>query len=173
MSERFHSDMAKTGTHDAWRAELAAIYSELDAEVARLGPTCQLSGRCCRFREFGHTLFVSAPEVDFLLAAAPRPQRALDDGATCPWQDRQGRCTARDGRPLGCRVYFCDPRFTGAIPEISERFIASLKRLADHHSLPWNYAPLHDHLEIEHARGGLRTVDDAREQGGPIGSLPG
>ncbi len=63
-----------------WLGELRALYAELDAEVARLGPVCELSGRCCRFIEFGHTLFVSEAEVGYLLAAAPRPQRAAGSG---------------------------------------------------------------------------------------------
>jgi hypothetical protein len=131
-------------------AELRALYDKLDAEVARLGPVCQLSGRCCRFREYGHTLFVSAPEIQFLLSEAPKPHRALDGGESCPWQDSSGRCTARAARPLGCRVYYCDAAYQPAAPELSERFIAQLKRLAQRHGLPWNYAPLHRHLRGEH-----------------------
>src|SRR5262249_3331512 len=42
-----------------YRADLRALYQALDAEVSRLGPVCRLSGRCCRFQEYGHTLFVS------------------------------------------------------------------------------------------------------------------
>jgi hypothetical protein len=137
----------------AARAELRALYAQLDAEVDKIGPVCRLSGRCCRFREYGHTLFVSTPEVQFLLESAPEPQRPLDRGETCPWQDSLGRCTARDCRPLGCRVYYCDPSYEQAAHELSERFIAGLKRLADRHGLPWNYAPLHCHLQEEHVRG--------------------
>jgi len=130
-------------------ADLRALYGQVDAEVARLGPVCQLSGRCCRFKEFGHTLFVSTPEVQLLLDNAPRPQRPLDGGETCPWQDDRGHCTARDCRPLGCRVYYCDPAYEPSAHGVSERFIAGLKALSDKHGLCWNYAPLHRHLEEE------------------------
>jgi hypothetical protein len=153
-------------TRPAWHAELAALYGDLDAQVARLGPTCELSGRCCRFREYGHTLFISAPEVEFLLAVAPPPTRPLDHGETCPWQDQARRCTARDGRPLGCRVYFCDPSYTHSGQELSEQFISRLKQLTENHRLPWNYAPLHHHLEAQRDCGGFpigRTAD--REEG--------
>ena len=126
--------------------ELRALYAQLDAEVARLAPVCQLSGRCCRFREYGHTLFLSAPEVDYLLSEAPAPVRPLDRRRDLPLAGRRGRCTAREARPLGCRVYFCDPAYQDAAPDLSERFIARLKDLADRHGLPWNYAPLHRHL---------------------------
>ena len=135
--------------------ELRALYAQLDAEVARLGPVCQLSGRCCRFREYGHTLFVSAMEVAFLLNGAPDPHRPLDHGDTCPWQDSLGRCAAREARPLGCRVYYCAPTDPTAVTELSERFISRLKSLAERHGLPWNYAPLHRHLHDERDRGRL------------------
>jgi hypothetical protein len=134
-------------------ADLRALYRELDAEVARLGPICELSGRCCRFQEYGHTLFVSAPEVEFLLSAAPSPARPLDRGETCPWQDHQGRCTAREGRPLGCRVYFCDASYRESGQELSERFIRRLKQVTEIHGLSWNYAAFHRHLEAERAGG--------------------
>lgn len=142
---------AEAGLH----AELRALYAELDAEVSRLGPVCQLSGRCCRFREYGHTLFVSTPEIQFLLNEAPAPQRSLDQGETCPWQDPLGRCTARQARPLGCRVYFCDQTYDAA-SELSERYIARLKQLAQRHGLPWNYAPFHRHLHQQQESGRLR-----------------
>jgi Fe-S-cluster containining protein len=143
-----------------YRTDLHAIYAEVDAEVARLGPVCQLSGRCCRFDEYGHTLFVSAPEAALLVAEAPPPVRPLDDGATCPWQDARGHCTARAARPLGCRVYYCDPTYEGQAEALSETFIGRLKRMADENRLPWDYAPLHRHLHQAVADG--RLVADAR-----------
>jgi Fe-S-cluster containining protein len=131
---------------DQFREALQEVYAGLDAEVARLAPVCQISGRCCRFEEYGHTLFVSSPEFALLLADAPPPSRPLDGGATCPWQDDRGRCSARGARPMGCRVYFCDPSYQPLAPEIAEAGIARLKRLVDDLGLPWDYAPLHRHL---------------------------
>ena len=49
--------------------------------MARLGPVCQLSGRCCRFKEYGHTLFVSTPEVQLL----------MDNGAAAAAASGRGR----------------------------------------------------------------------------------
>jgi Fe-S-cluster containining protein len=129
-----------------FREALRGVYAEVDAEVARLAPACAISGRCCRFEEYGHTLFVSAPEFALLLADAPAPSRPLDEGATCPWQDDRGRCSARESRPLGCRVYFCDPSYQPKAPEVAEAGITRLKRLVDDLDLPWDYAPLHRHL---------------------------
>jgi hypothetical protein len=130
-------------------AELRSIYDDVNAEVARAGPVCELSGRCCRFQEYGHTLFVSTAEFSYLVRHAPPPVRPVDSGETCPWQDAAGRCQARDARPLGCRVYFCDPAYQETAPVLSEQFIARLKRYAERHDLEWNYAPLHQHLHAE------------------------
>ena len=135
--------------------ELAALYEDLETEIALLGPVCQLSGRCCRFREFEHTLFVSGLEIEYLLKGAPEPQGTLDRGETCPWQDRSGRCSARGARPLGCRVFFCDPTYQSAGPELCERFLTRLKDLADRHGISWDYAPLHRHLLELHRQGRL------------------
>lgn len=130
----------------SFRGRLQAIYAGADAEVAAAGPTCALSGRCCRFHEADHTLFLTAPEAALLLADAPPPCRPLDDGATCPWQDGRGHCTARAARPLGCRVYYCDPAYAPQAPEVTERALARLRAMADELGLPWGYAPLHHHL---------------------------
>ena len=146
MSTNDDPALTREAGEPPFHSELRELYAQLDAAVARLAPVCRISGRCCRFREYGHTLFLSAPEFEYLLSEAPDPVRPLDDGETCPWQDDHGRCTAREARPLGCRVYFCDPSYQDAAPELSEHSIAGLKRLTERHGLPWSYAPLHRHL---------------------------
>jgi hypothetical protein len=137
------------------RDELRALYRELDLAVAMKGPVCQVSGRCCRFKDYGHTLFLSAPEALLLIADAPQPPGQIDNGESCPWQDARGRCTAREARPLGCRVFFCDPSFETHAPELTEIFLARLKQLASRHDWPWNYAPLHHHLRQAQVDGRL------------------
>jgi hypothetical protein len=150
-------------------AELRTLYDQVDREVARLGPVCQLSGRCCRFAEYGHTLFVSTLEIRYLVAGAPRPSRPLDQGDHCPWQDQLGRCTARDARPLGCRIFYCDPTYQESAHEISERSITELKTITQRWDLAWNYATLHDHLVREQDEGRL-SIDLA--SGSPEERIP-
>ncbi|MDG3002901.1 hypothetical protein [Paludisphaera mucosa] len=145
---------------DEARGPLAILYRELDAAVAELAPVCRLSGRCCRFEEYGHTLFLSAPEAAVLVADAPAAARPLDAGRTCPWQDDRGRCTAREARPLGCRVYFCDPAFEDQAPILTERFLSRLKELVDARGWPWSYAPLHRHLHSAVERGEFAPPSD-------------
>jgi|SRR5579864_6130192 len=157
----------------SFREDLYTLYADLDAAVARVGPVCRLSGRCCRFDEHGHTLFLSAPEFAILLADAPAPVRPLDEGASCPWQDSLGRCIARDARPLGCRVYYCDPDFENQAPELSEQFITKLKQLAEKHGLPWSYAALHQHLHLAQQEGRFSSPSLPSPATEPTGAAPG
>lgn len=122
-------------------ARVREIYATADREVAAFGPKCDASGRCCRFTEYGHTLFISQLEADVLLAHAPAYHKPVTRDF-CPFQV-ENLCTARDPRPLGCRVYFCDPTYETRGQEISEKHLAALKKLADEFQLPWRYAPLH------------------------------
>ncbi|MEW4566325.1 hypothetical protein AB1L88_00515 [Tautonia sp. JC769] len=154
---------------DLVRGPLQQLYAELDSEVARLGPVCELSGRCCRFQEYDHTLFVSEAEAAVLISDAPPPARPLDAGETCPWQDGHGRCGARAARPLGCRVYFCDPKFDGQAGPLTERYLARIRRLVDGLGLPWNYARMHTHLHAAVASGRLRVE---RADRGPAEAEP-
>lgn len=129
---------------DELRRKVLELYAEVDAAVAAAGPVCVASGRCCRFKEHGHTLFVSNLEADVLLAAAPPYDRPVS-ADFCPFQ-KGNLCTAREPRPLGCRVYYCDPAYQETGSRISEEYLRRLKRLADEHGAGWHYAPLHHFL---------------------------
>ena len=153
--EEAHDGLHEPDPLSEIRLELRRLYQDVDQAVSDLNPTCALSGRCCRFREYGHSLFLSAAEAVFLADLAPRPTRDLDAGESCPWQDAHGRCAAREARPLGCRVYFCDPLYEEHAPKLSETFLNRLKRLADERDWPWHYAPLHHHLGAARTAGGL------------------
>lgn len=131
------------------RKRVLSIYREADAAVAAAGPVCESSGRCCRFAEYGHTLFISQLEADVLLADAP-PFAGPVSPDFCPFQVRK-LCSARDPRPLGCRVYFCDPNYQETGRAISEAYLRKLKDLAVEFGLDWRYAPLHAFLnEAQH-----------------------
>ena len=73
----------------------------------------------------------------------------------CPFQV-QGLCIARESRPLGCRIYFCDPAFQEQQHTITETAVAKLKTIADEFDTGWNYAPLHAMLNAaEPSRGAV------------------
>jgi Fe-S-cluster containining protein len=125
------------------RRQVLDIYREADAAVRAAGPVCIASGRCCRFKEYGHTLFISSLEAEVLLESAP-PYEQPVSADFCPFQ-KEGLCTAREPRPLACRVYFCDPDYQETSHQITEKYLRRLKTLAAEHGLPWRYAPL-DHF---------------------------
>jgi hypothetical protein len=139
------------------RAKVIELYREVDSAVAAAGPVCVASGRCCRFKEYGHTLFLSNLEADVLLDAAP----AYDSPVSadfCPFQ-KDNLCTAREPRPLGCRVYFCDPNYQETGNQITEKYLSKLKQLADVSGIYWEYAPLYHFLNRAH--GDTKTATDA------------
>jgi Fe-S-cluster containining protein len=121
------------------------MYRDVDREVAAAGPVCISSGRCCRFKEYGHTLFLSSLEAEVLLSATPPYDRDAVTGDFCPFQ-KENLCTAREPRPLGCRVYYCDPNYQETGVAISEKYVKRLKELADEQGVGWHYAPLHHFL---------------------------
>lgn len=119
-------------------AGLRELYRELEAELAALAPRCELSGRCCNFPASGLTLFSTDLELAHLAAATPL--RAGRDAQLCPWWV-EGLCTAREGRPLGCRVYFCDESKADELAALSERYHARLKQLHVASGARYLYAP--------------------------------
>jgi Fe-S-cluster containining protein len=129
---------------DNLRSQVLELYSEVDREVAAAGPVCVASGRCCRFAEYGHVLYISNLEADVLLADAPSYDQPVSP-SYCPFQ-KGNLCTAREPRPLGCRVYYCDPKYQETGNTITEKYLLRLKELADAHGIEWRYAPLHEFL---------------------------
>ena len=129
---------------EATRRKVLELYADVDRDVAAAGPVCVASGRCCRFKEYGHTLFLSNLEAEVLLQDAPAYERPVTS-EFCPFQ-KGNLCTAREPRPLGCRVYYCDPTYQETGQRISETYLRKLKELADALDIPWRYAPLHHFL---------------------------
>jgi hypothetical protein len=150
------------------RQRVRAIYAAADAAVAAAGPRCDTSGRCCRFGEYGHTLFISQLEADVLLADAP-PYEGQVSPDVCPFQVNN-LCTAREPRPLGCRVYFCDPSYQETAQQISETYLRQLKDLAEELGVGWRYAPLHVFLN-ESVAG--RERERPEEALPPVAHAPG
>jgi len=140
MPARSLSDIVLAAARDDRLAEcLAAFYGATDQAIAGYGPVCRNRGLCCHFAEFGHKLYVTTAELAFFLrqagGGARRPDAAGDD---CPYHVA-GRCEARLFRPLGCRVFFCDPdtrEWQG--PEYESRLI-ELKGIGDRHGVDYLY----------------------------------
>lgn len=121
---------------------LRRLYAEVQGEIDHRRPVCVMSGRCCRFEEYGHRMFVTTVElvafVHDLRAAPPRPRAAPWDGAGCPFQSNK-MCGVHAIRPFGCRMFFCDPTSTEWQNDAYERFHARLKRMHEELGVPYFY----------------------------------
>jgi Fe-S-cluster containining protein len=126
---------------EATRRQVLELYQQVDQTVAAAGPVCIASGRCCRFKEYGHVLFLSNLEAEVLLAGAPPYDKPVT-ADFCPFQ-KGNLCTAREPRPLACRVYYCDPSYQETGSRITEEYLRRLKALANEQGIAWHYAPLH------------------------------
>jgi Fe-S-cluster containining protein len=126
------------------RDGVARVYQELQREIDARKPICNTSGRCCRFEEFGHRLYVTTAELAAFVGeqgTRSKGQRGASDdwdGRGCPFQVG-GLCGVHPIRPFGCRIYFCDATSTNWQNEQYERFHADLKRLHDTLSVPYFY----------------------------------
>lgn len=125
------------------RERLSRIYAEAQRDLAgRPGLFCELSGRCCRFREAGHRLYLTRLEFEEMESrGGARTPRA--DGA-CPWLEG-GLCANRDGRALACRTYFCSDETEATA--VTERWHGEIRRLHDELGLAYEYGPLEGFLE--------------------------
>lgn len=131
---------------DPVRAVLEAVYGYAAEAIAQRGPVCNSSGKCCRFEEYGHRLYVTGLEAAYTVSQlsgehpelnAKTLQAAIDAGG-CPFQV-ENLCAVHPLRPLGCRVYFCDPIAQGWQDTLSEKLLEQIRRLHDEHEIPYRY----------------------------------
>jgi Fe-S-cluster containining protein len=125
-------------------ALLGALYRDLDADIAARRPTCWLSGKCCKFESYGHRLYVTGLEIAWLLGQLDEAGRGrlaqalLPELDGCPFQVN-GLCSVHALRPIGCRIYFCDPAAQGWQSDVYEAFLMRLRRLHEEHGLDYRY----------------------------------
>jgi len=139
------SAQASTLPIDVWReaAQRADVieamhrfYLEVTRRVAAHGATCWNRGACCRFGQYGHRLYVTSLEVAFYLSGGCEADPADTDA--CP-HARDGRCHVRDLRPMGCRVFYCDPGAQEWQGPLTEELLAKLRRLHEQLDVPYAY----------------------------------
>ena len=124
---------------EAASRDLEALYADLERELAELRPLCRQSSRCCKFKEFGHQLWTTQLEIDYLVEHEGLPRDLAPAGeGVCPYL-RDGLCGVRDHRMLGCRIYFCDAGYAGAMGPLYEKYHARIKELHRRHDLPYEY----------------------------------
>jgi len=137
--------------------ELEAIFDLIVRAIDARAPVCEQSGRCCRFRSFGHDLFVTGLEVAYTLSRLDTPltdaqvTAARAEGG-CPFQV-DGLCGVHTIKPVACRTFFCDPTATEWQRELTERCLGMLRRLHDRHGLAYRYGEWRSMMSLVIAAG--------------------
>lgn len=134
-----------------WLDAMASFYREVDKDMDRLtrrgDVACEGCGHCCHFDTAGHLLYASELEKRYLLRVAALPEHPdgdgeeIESGDRCPYQ-KDGKCHARSGRVLGCRLHFCQWPDVAAAEDAAEQWHARLKRLHEELGVEWRYARL-------------------------------
>ncbi len=124
--------------NDPLASAMRAFYESLDAAITERRPTCWNKGACCKFGEFGHRLYVTSVEAAYFAGGLRHEWRPPTSEDRCPYQI-DGLCTAREHRPMGCRVFFCDPASSHWQSEEYERCLARLKAICSEHGVEYRY----------------------------------
>lgn len=133
-------------------ADLDEVYAAVAASLDHFGPeVCHACGKCCHFTPTGLMLFGSALEMAYLVSSAgvvPLPPEPATPEAewACPYQ-RENLCTARRGRPLGCRTYFCHELARADGELLYAEALREVQRIARRQGNPWWYGPARTCLE--------------------------
>lgn len=126
-------------TRAALLAELDALFEELTSELAGDVHLCRMSGVCCDFLRCDHVLYATALEAWYTVNRSGDPSPA-DEPRLCPYW-KKGMCTAREGRPVGCRTYFCAAERREERDRIYESFHARIASVGNRYGFPYEYAP--------------------------------
>ncbi|MFT7464026.1 MAG: Fe-S-cluster containining protein [Pseudohongiellaceae bacterium] len=116
---------------------LALLYADVGRLLEERKPLCEMSGRCCNFKAEDHQLWASDLEVAYALHSAKSVVPEADD-EDCPWW-KSGLCTLREGRPLGCRLYFCDPSWEDEMGLAYEKYHQQLRAIHETYGVSYGY----------------------------------
>ena len=122
------------------------LYAQVQVEIDQRRPRCEMSGRCCKFEEYGHLMYITTLELgafvhEFSKQFGPEELRRKFlpwSGAGCPFQAGK-LCGVHAFRPFGCRIFFCDPTSTAWQHEQYESFHNKLKELHGTFGVPYAY----------------------------------
>lgn len=157
-------DIGQLALQHADRRDLAerldAFYRDLDAAIARRAPVCTNRGLCCNFDAYGHDLFVTTVELAHFAAGHRDAWRPTTSERCCPYQ-REGMCTAREHRPMGCRVFFCDESSADWQHAEYEKRLAELKGIGAALGVEYRYAEWLSALKSVPAAGVCEDSDSA------------
>ena len=148
MNEAGNDIKRAAGSENLCR-RIEEIYEEADRRIGQSDVSCRQCGGCCRFEESEQNLMASTIEAGYLLAWLRKQDgevlKALSVGMdsaawVCPFL-AEGVCLAREGRSLGCRVFFCQAERQGPerMAEVYELFHEQLKILHEQAEIAYKY----------------------------------
>jgi Fe-S-cluster containining protein len=122
------------------------LYARVQVEIDARRPNCVMSGRCCKFEEYGHLMYITTLELGVFAhefgrqfgSGEARRKFLPWNGTGCPFQVGK-MCGVHAFRPFGCRIFFCDPTSTAWQHEQYERFHEKLKELHGTFDVPYAY----------------------------------
>mgnify|MGYP005865109711 CR=1 FL=1 len=125
-------------------SELIAIYNGLENSDSGEYALCIGCGECCDFNHSGHKLYLSLAEALYMVHSSREGLTedflSILEKGLCPYQI-QNKCTNREGRSIGCRVFFCkaDGNF---MQEKSNAALDVVKAFSKKCHLEWIYGEL-------------------------------
>jgi Fe-S-cluster containining protein len=138
--EPLWEQIARCRNSSAFTSALTELYAELDGLLSSLSVHCKACGDCCNFATSGMRLYASTGELGMLSASIPPNPRAPEEDR-CPYQV-DGKCRARQYRPLGCRTFFCEKEMQPVLATEYERLHDAIRILHQTHCLPYAYVDL-------------------------------
>jgi len=130
---------------------VARIYKWLETQIRynnELVSQCNACGKCCVFdgpapdceQGFGHRLFVTPPELMYLIANLGAENIKPMPTNRCPY-NVDGKCTVYEYRFASCRIFYCnaDADFQS---RLSESALKKLKSLCTEFQIPYRYTDL-------------------------------
>ncbi len=137
MTATLHELVMPHLDRDDLAARIAAFYTALDQTITAHGPICRNRGICCSFDRFGHSLFVTTVELVYFIRCN-HDSPPIKGSSSCPYHV-DGECRARGSRPLGCRIFFCDPLSQDWQGPTYERGLVELKRIGTAFGVNYRY----------------------------------
>lgn len=152
MSTTFSQAVHDASCRPEIHAAVQDLYRCVQSQIDLRRPICQTSGRCCRFDEFGHRLYVTTAEMGTFLHELNSREVPLAESrkdylaaikslhvlTSCPYQI-DGLCSVHSIRPFGCRIFFCDATATDWQREQYEIFHAQIKQIHERFEIPYFY----------------------------------
>ena len=143
--------IAKARLDSALLANLEEVYREIDQQINALNLNCEQCGKCCHFARFDHNLMTTTAEAAYFMLylmpqteqiPLPPTKKTNDTLPVCPFlKDRT--CTARQGRMLGCRIFFCQAQGQKKrqMEDLYEIYHQRIKELHAEHHIRYDYLP--------------------------------